>query len=160
MGNGVLATGVSVIAWRVCRKAYDPWDGTGASLRGGRWNSPGRPVIYAADSFAAALLEILVHFDAPRRLPGAHHGAQLALTDVAIEQLDAASLPGWEQRATGAARSFGDRWLAEQRTAALAVPALPSRPSGRVILINPLHPDAARIARSAPFAVPWDERLF
>lgn len=149
-----------MIAWRVCRTAYDPWDGTGASLRGGRWNSPGRPVIYAADSFAGALLEILVHTGKPRRLPGRHHAAQLDTTDIPVEHLDEASLPGWEVRDTGAARTFGDRWLAESRTAALVVPALPSRPVGRVILINPLHPEANRIARSAAFPVPWDERLF
>ena len=30
-------------------------------LHGARWNSPGRRVIYAAETYASALLEILVH---------------------------------------------------------------------------------------------------
>jgi RES domain-containing protein len=42
----------------------------------------------------------------------------------------------------------------------LVVPALPARPHGRNILINPRHPDADRIVVSRPFPVPWDERLF
>jgi RES domain-containing protein len=149
-----------VIAWRVCKLPHDPWDGTGAALRGGRWQSPGRPVIYAADSYAGALLEILVHLDAPRRLPGAQHAIRLDIPDDILEQAASAVPDGWEQRATGAARAFGNRWLDEARTAALVVPALPSRPIGRVVLINPAHPDSARIARGAPFPVPWDERLF
>jgi len=40
------------------------------------------------------------------------------------------------------------------------VPALPCRPVGRILMINPAHPDARRIKRDAVFAVPWDERLF
>ena len=37
-------------------------------LHGARWNSPGRRVIYAAETYAGALLEILVH--ASGCLPG------------------------------------------------------------------------------------------
>jgi RES domain-containing protein len=35
-------------------------DGEGARLYGGRWNSPGVRVAYAADSPALAVLEVLV----------------------------------------------------------------------------------------------------
>ncbi|HEY2805773.1 MAG TPA: RES domain-containing protein [Gemmatimonadales bacterium] len=149
-----------MIAFRTCKVRYDPWDGTGAALIGGRWNSPGRAVIYAADSFPGSLLEILAHTLTPRTLPGRHHAARLDIGDDLVEDLDPAALPGWYQRDSPEARSFGDQWLEEARTPALAVPALPSRPIGRVVLINPVHPDAARITRGATFAVPWDERLF
>lgn len=37
------------------------WDGTGAALVGGRWNSPGRPVIYGSLSYSCAMLEMLAH---------------------------------------------------------------------------------------------------
>lgn len=36
-------------------------DGEGARRVGGRWNSPGRAVVYMADSVALAVLENLVH---------------------------------------------------------------------------------------------------
>jgi RES domain-containing protein len=36
-------------------------NGTGAMLFGARWNSPGRRVIYPAETYGGALLEILVH---------------------------------------------------------------------------------------------------
>lgn len=147
-------------AWRICRTRYAPLDGTGAMLRGARWNSPGRPVVYAADSFAGALLEILAHALRPRTLPGPHHAVRIELPDALVEVLDPAALPGWDTQGSPEARAYGDRWLREGRSAALVVPSLPARPVGRTVLLNPAHPDAGRITVSEPLAVPWDERLF
>jgi len=146
-------------AWRVCKARYAPFDGTGALLYGARWNSPGRPVVYAADSFAGALLEILAHSLRPRTLPGPHHAVRIEAPDELVEVLDPAALPGWEAKGSAAALAFGDAWLREGRSAVLVVPAVPSRPVGRNVLVNPTHPDAGRITVSEPFPVPWDERL-
>ena len=146
-----------MIAFRVCKVRYDPLDATGAATHGGRWNSPGRPVVYAADSFAGAILEILVHSARPRTLPGAHHAVQVEIPDELVEHLDAATVPLWSQRDSAEARDIGDAWLRESRSAALAVPALPV---GRVIVLNPAHPDFVRVIRGQLFTVPWDERLF
>ena len=55
--------------FRVCRARYARLDGTGAQLAGGRWNSPGRAVVYMAESIALAVVENLVHMtrqDFPR----------------------------------------------------------------------------------------------
>ena len=147
-------------AWRVAKKRHPPFDGTGAMLRGGRWNSRGRPVIYAADTFAGSILEILAHALRPRTLPGPHHAVRIDIPDGLIESLEPESLPGWDERGAPEARRFGDAWLEELRSPVLAVPAVPSRPIGRLLLINPRHPDWGRITVSAPFDVPWDERLF
>lgn len=149
-----------MFAWRTCKARHDPYDGTGAALEGGRWNSPGRPVVYLSDSFAGSILEILVHSSRPRTLPGAHHAVRVSIPDELVERLEAEQLPGWELPDSPAARAFGDEWLAGARSVALVVPAVPSRPVGRAVLVNPLHADAGRIVRGAPFAVPWDERLF
>ena len=149
-----------VLAWRVTKVKRDPWDGTGAMWFGARWSSPGRPVIYASDTFAGALLEILVHGLRPRTLPGPHHAIRIEIPDDLIESADESALTGWEARDSSVALDYGDDWLRTGRTAALMVPALPSRPVGQTILINPLHEHTARIERSGPFPVPWDERLF
>jgi RES domain-containing protein len=116
--------------------------------------------MYASDTFAGAILEILAHALRPRTLPGSHHAARIEIPDDAVEVLDANSLPGWEQRDSAEALGFGDRWLEDRRSAVLIVPSVPSRPIGRTVLINPLHPDAERITVSSAFDVPWDERLF
>ena len=47
--------------YRVCRARYARLDGEGAKLVGGRWNSPGRAVVYMAESVALAVIENLVH---------------------------------------------------------------------------------------------------
>lgn len=147
-------------AWRICKTRYAPFDGTGARVVGGRWNSPGREVVYAADSFAGAILEVLAHSALPRTLPGAHHAVRIEIPEALAEILDEAEAPGWETPGSSVAAGRGDAWLASLRSPALVVPALPSRPVGRVVLINPAHPDAAALRVSAPFAVPWDDRLF
>lgn len=147
-----------MIAWRVCKARYDPWDGTGATLFGGRWHSRGRAVVYAADSYAGAILEVLVH-SSQRQFMGPHHAVRLDIPDELAEEAPVPAVPGWDAPDPATARLFGDRWLAETRTAALVVPALPCRPVGKVVVINVAHPDAGRITRSAPFAVLWDDRL-
>ncbi|HEX6645094.1 MAG TPA: RES domain-containing protein [Gemmatimonadales bacterium] len=149
-----------MLAWRISKIRHPPFDGTGARLRGARWNSPGRPVIYAADSFAGSILEVLAHALRPRTLPGAHHAVRIEIPDELVEHLDPAALPGWDTRGSPEALAWGDRWLAEARTAVAVVPALPARPAGRNVLVNPLHVDAFRVSVSDPFPVPWDERLF
>lgn len=146
-------------AWRACKVSYDPFDGSGAEQAGGRWNSPGRPVVYASDSYAGALLEILAHSTRPRTLPGPHHAIRIEIPDPLVERLEPERLPGWDDVDVSESRSFGDAWLSEGRSAVLVVPSLPARPVGRVVLINPRHPDAGAVPRSPPFAVPWDERL-
>ena len=48
-------------AWRIADGRFDPFNPVGASLVGGRWNSPGLGVIYASRSYAGAMLECLAH---------------------------------------------------------------------------------------------------
>ena len=46
---------------RVCRAKYPDLDGKGAAIKGGRWNSPGTPMVYASSCGALAVLEYRVH---------------------------------------------------------------------------------------------------
>ncbi|HEX6038718.1 RES family NAD+ phosphorylase, partial [Longimicrobium sp.] len=126
-----------ITAWRICKTKHPPFDGTGARLVGARWNSPGRPMIYAADSFAGAILELLAHAARPRTLPGAHHAFRIDVPDDLVEVADPAAIPGWDRKESPVALSLGDTWLQQRRSAALVVPAIPSRPVGRNVLINP-----------------------
>jgi len=150
-----------IVAYRVCKTRYPVFDGKGAEIAGGRWNSSGRPLIYCADSFAGALLEILVHANAPVALPGPHHCARALIDEnLATESLDEDDLPGWEAEDAQISRAYGDQWLEEQRTVLLSVPAATARPYGRNLLLNPAHPDFARLVLGPEVAVSWDSRLF
>jgi RES domain-containing protein len=50
------------------RHARDAFDGEGARRYGGRWNSPGTPLVYTSATRALAVLELLVHLQASELL--------------------------------------------------------------------------------------------
>lgn len=147
--------------FRIADQRHEVWNGTGAMLVGGRFNSPGRPVIYGALTFAGAMLEVLVHARIGR-VPR-HHVLVIgsAPEAMSVERVEASELPtGWDTLEDArAARSYGDRWLAECRSAILLVPSVVARREWNA-LVNPAHPDALRIQVSAPEPVQWDDRLF
>jgi RES domain-containing protein len=147
-------------AWRLARKRHPVYTADGARLVGGRWSSPGRSIIYAAEHYSTALLEILVH--AGRiRLPGAYHAVRIAIPgDVVVEQFDPGLNPGWDIEGSEVARDYGDEWAATRRTAVLAVPSVVAQPVEWNLLLNTEHPHFPQIIAGAPFDVPWDGRLF
>jgi RES domain-containing protein len=147
-------------AWRIADGRFDPFSPAGASLVGGRWNSPGRGVIYASRSYAGAMLECLAHAGIGR-VPRTHVAVEIAIAEaLAVERHDESSLPaGWDHADLRVARAFGDAWIRELRTAVLVVPSVVARREGNV-LINPRHPDFSGIIAGAPEPVVWDARLF
>ena len=56
-------------AFRIVKKrhALTAFLGDGARAYGGRWNHPGVPMVYAAQTRALAALESLAHFDGEER---------------------------------------------------------------------------------------------
>jgi len=81
-----------VLAWRICRRAHRALDGEGARRYGGRWNTAGRPVIYASTNRALAVLELLVHVDVNDAPPDLYL-LELSVPDAAAERLDVGRLP-------------------------------------------------------------------
>lgn len=146
--------------YRICRAAYRDLDGEGGRLYGGRWNTPGRPVVYTSTALALAALEYLIHVD-PQDVPT----DLVALTievpdDVECEEIDAAALPaGWEQAPEPAAcKDIGDAWRRAGRTLALRVPSAPI-PEEMNVLLNPRHPSARRMQIVAERSFFFDPRL-
>src|SRR5438105_2105535 len=113
-------------AFRIADMRYAVFDGSGAMLYGARWNSPGRRVIYAAETYAGALLEVLVH--ASGRIPRSQGYMQIEIpADFAIEAITATDVPRWDSASMETARDFGNRWYDERRTAVLLVPSIVTR---------------------------------
>jgi len=145
-------------AYRIADHRHRIFDGAGAASFGGRWNSPGRRVIYAAETYAGAMLEVLAHSNIGR-IPRSHSWIGIMIgRGVKVEELNAADLRSWNVADQRASRGYGDRWYDEGRTAVLIVPSVLARPE-RNIAINQEHPDFARIRATAPKPVDWDERL-
>jgi RES domain-containing protein len=146
--------------FRVADRRFPLFDGMGARLTGGRWNSPGRPVIYAAETFAGALLETLVHSNLGRA-PRTHAVVEIVVPDsLIVESLGEDDLPGWDDENQTVSRAFGDGWLMEQRSAVLLVPNVITHGRECNVLINPEHRDFGHITASTPEPVNWDRRLF
>jgi RES domain-containing protein len=105
------------------------------------------------------MLEILAHASIGR-IPATHSLVMVEVPDsVSMERHESRSLPAaWEAENSASARLFGDRWLSEARSAILIVPSVVARLDW-IALVNPVHPDASRLAASAPEKVMWDKRL-
>lgn len=149
-----------MFTYRICRRRFTALDGEGARRYGGRWNAPGTPVIYTSSSAALAALELLVHLD-PAEAP-----SDLVLMTIEVPEsiartrIDPAALPQqWTARATPArCREIGTDWLAAGDSCVLEVPAAPM-PEEFNVLLNPAHPDFARVRVVAERPFEFDPRL-
>jgi RES domain-containing protein len=147
-------------AVRIASNRHPIFDGTGAARFGARWNSPGRRIIYTADSFASAMLERLVHLRI-NRTPASESWVECLIPEhVSIEILSLTAVPGWNQEDQRAARGYGDQWFDEQRSLVLAVPSLVTRGRSFNLLINQEHREFYELKPTRPQPVRWDERLF
>ncbi len=145
--------------YRVTRTIYPVFDGAGAFRWGARWTSPGRTVIYAAGSYAGALLEVLAR-TRQISLDASYHAVAIGVPDdVHIERLQPDQCTGWDAPNYVVSRSIGDRWIETGRSAILHVPSVTGQPHETNVLINPTHPDTKRLHVGAPHPVVWDPRL-
>ena len=148
--------------WRItaARYASRAFDGEGARLFGGRWNRRGTPVVYAAEHLSLAVLEQLVHLN-PARTPKVR--VQLwadVPDDLARTELGPAELPADWRTVEGhpGLAGLGSEWAAAGETAVLVVPSV-VLPSERNVVLNPDHPDFARIEAGSPEVFEFDPRL-
>ncbi|MCB1885232.1 MAG: RES family NAD+ phosphorylase [Geminicoccaceae bacterium] len=137
--------------WRLCRAPFADLSGEGARLYGGRWNGPGRPLVYAARDAALAVLEVRVHLDLPPELLPDDY----VLLEVDLEGLDAERIEGTPDDPA----AFGDRWLDEARAPLLDVPSA-IVPESRNLLLNPVHAEAGRARIVGRRAFAFDRRLW
>ena len=146
--------------WRITTAKFidSAFTGEGARLFGGRWNPQGLRMVYTAQSQSLALLELMVQDDTlrahymliPAELPN-----NLDETRINTEQLP----DNWRTMgARDALRTIGQTWLQSGETAVLNVPSAVV-PAERNYLLNPLHPDFARIRFGQPQSLLTDTRL-
>src|SRR5260370_27724170 len=104
-----------MIAYRIADARHPIFDATGAMLHGGRWNSVGLRAIYASETYAGALLEVLVHSNLSQP-PKNHRVVRIAIPDkVKLETVLIDNIEGWDAEDMGASRSFGDRSIQQNR---------------------------------------------
>ena len=139
-----------ISAWRICRRVHADLSGEGARLYGGRWNRPGRPVVYLAEHPALAILEVRVHLDLP---------LELLPDDYVLMHVSLPDEPPAEAMGAIDTITDGDAWLASRTSAVRRVPSLLA-PHSSNFLLNPLHPRAAEAAIVEIEPYRFDPRLW
>jgi RES domain-containing protein len=148
-------------AWRIVKKRHvqAAFDGEGARQYGGRWNSPGTAVIYASQSRALCLLEVLAGIRSVKRID-AYFIISIRFDDSLLTQVEPGDLPAEWRRSPppSSTQRIGDRWAEQQGSVVLRVPSS-IVPDEHNYLINPAHPDFARIEIGTPEELSIDSRL-
>jgi len=143
--------------WRISR--HHDLSGEGGRLAPARWNSGGDPVVYLAACPPGALIEILVHLEIKERTaPMSYTLFQISTPlEMRIVTLAAPEGEAWKTDETST-RSAGDAWLKSNASALAQVPSA-ILPETFNYLLNPLHPDAARVKIAEVYAAVLDGRL-
>jgi len=142
--------------YRVCRARYARLDGEGAKRVGGRWNSPGRAVVYMAESIALAVLENLVHMS--RQDFPAGYVCVAANLPNGLPLLSEQELRRRYQLELNS-KALGDWWIDSLTSAVLVVPSTVIAGESNYLL-NPAHRDFSKIAIEPPALFHFDPRLF
>jgi RES domain-containing protein len=146
-------------AWRIVKTkhAATAFDGEGARLNGGRWNSVGARVVYVSATKSLAALETLVHLKLP--VASKYVAIPLQFDNALVETFPPATRPaGWDAEPPSlASQQIGDVWAKTARSALLALPSVITGETN--YLINPAHPDFAKIKFGKPEPFTFDPRL-
>jgi RES domain-containing protein len=141
--------------WRISN--YADLSGVGGLRAAGRWHSQGRRIVYLSDHPSSALLEMLVHLDRDL-IPTTYQLLRVSVPDDVIVEIVDKNLPADWRSKTMSSRNVGDRWLDRSTHALLQVPSAISE-RGNNYLLNPAHPDAAKITVAQVIQAPFDSRL-
>jgi RES domain-containing protein len=152
--------------WRIAKHTPEfhaaDLSGGGAKSTGGRWNSKGKAVVYAASTIALATLETLAHL-----------GDNIAIRNAFLvkinvpaavwrsrEIIEAGDLDiTWVAEPPGSTTiKFGDDWLEKASSPLLLVPSV-IVPEEYNLLINPAHPAALKITAAVARQFVYDPRL-
>lgn len=135
--------------------------GTGAAMRGARWNSIGTEIVYTSASRALAMSEIAVHFTFAT-LPADFMMFTIYIPDnTSIRVVQIADLPAtWNSNPPPiTCQVFGDEFIRRNEHCLLKIPSAVVFGDYNV-LINPAHPEYANIQVLARTPFPFDNRLF
>jgi RES domain-containing protein len=146
--------------WRLTSARYvaSALLGDGAFQYGGRWNSPGKRVIYTAPSVAAAALEVIAH--AGSVLEG-YVAIELDVPPRLVTELHMTKAPKDWQRRLRWCQAQGDKWVESGSSVGLVVPSaiLGIDVPERNVVLNVEHPDFAKVRALRSIDVWLDERL-
>jgi RES domain-containing protein len=151
----------SVTVWRLCAAKYGrtAFTGDGARLYGGRWSLSGTALVYAAESRALTVVEVLANVDDVETLFDV--AWVLIPADVPVELIERPSrLPdNWRDFPHPLeTQTLGMEWVRTKRSAVLRVPSAVV-PGEWNYLLNPAHEHFKRIEIGPPESFAFDPRI-
>jgi RES domain-containing protein len=135
------------------------FSGEGAYRYGGRWNSPGRAVIYMSQSLSLSALELLTHM-VKMHMMRDYKCVWIDVPEELITSVESDILPA-DWRAIPAPQStkqVGDQWFDSLSTPVLKVPSTVI-PLEHNYVINPSHPKFNALTSGQIQDFEFDERL-
>lgn len=142
-----------MIAWRLVKKVFAPeaFSGEGPRIVGGRWNSRGTAVVYAAEHLSLAALEMFVGLS---RVDNGETFFAYPLdihAKVQVLTLVPSSLPlDWRAiKHPESTKAVGDAWVRSGESAIFRVPSV-LIPAEYNLILNPIHPDFHKIVIGTP----------
>lgn len=151
---------MNIQAWRIIKEKHvaTAFDGEGARLFGGRWNSRGVRVVYTSSTLSLATLESLVHLTPP--VSFRYIAIPIDFDAALVETVSDIDLPiDWTDKPSPpSTKQLGDQWVASSRSAVLKIPSV-IIPTEANYLLNPAHVDYKKITigQGSPFS--FDTRL-
>lgn len=148
-------------AFRIVKKrhALTAFSGEGARGYGGRWNLPGVPVVYAAQTRALAALESLAHYaGAERRIAFVIYEVQVPDALVMRLPLERLARDWRNEEPSASTQQIGSEWQRGGESVALLVPSA-LIPQESCLLLNPEHPHTDRVTIGWPEPFEFDSRL-
>lgn len=142
----------TITAWRITSKEHvdSAFSGEGAKRYGGRFNSPGVPMVYAAESLALATLELLTKVSNRHQL-GGRVCIPVSFSRAHVLEKEEADLPkDWDKRPYGSAsQKVGDAWIESEASLVLRVPSVVESREYNY-LIHPTHPEFEELTVGEP----------
>ena len=149
-------------AYRIVQARYaaTAFDGEGARLNGGRWNSLGTSMVYASSSLSLATLKMLVHTEDISVIYRRYVVIPVTFDASLVRRIDPDKLPSaWNApQPVSETQLLGDQWIAKRSSAVLEVPSAVTENEVNYLL-NPAHPDFAKISIGAVVEFKPDSRL-
>lgn len=159
-----------MVVWRIfdrraawaSRPDADPLSGEGGLHGPGRWHPRATCVVYTAQNASLAVLETLVHV--PAQLFGERTLLQVYVPDDLLEVVGPTQMFRFVHNAPAddperLTRDYGRAWVEERRSLGLCVPSA-VMPMERNVILNPAHPEMARVAERGHEVIRLDPGLF
>ncbi len=149
--------------WRLAPPAFAHLlEGEGSRIAGGRWNSPGRQVLYTSAHLSLSVLEVYVHIAPALRDDMPEFEAlridvpdDAGMTNVSIDQFERLMA---SRDPLAACQSAGDDWTSRGVDLVLRAPSV-LVPEDLNLMLNPAHPRMHEVAIRSSRRFRFDPRL-